>query len=110
MKKLVVAASAVFLSGSAVAGILPNASGADAAVVQSASAMAPNMMLTPKDPSLPPMEMNAATPADAGGKPGGIAMQHPQMDQGVGGPDESEEPRTYPRCRSRSDDRCQQGS
>lgn len=29
--------------------------------------------------------------------------------QGMGGPDESEEQRVYPRCRSRSDDRCQQG-
>lgn len=30
--------------------------------------------------------------------------------QGMGGPDESEEePRVYPRCRSRSDDRCRQG-
>lgn len=47
-------------------------------------------------------EMRAGS---AWGQHGGMSGNY----QGVGGPDESEEaPRVYPRCRSRSDDRCQQ--
>lgn len=40
----------------------------------------------------------------AWGSHGGLSGDY----RGVGGPDESEEQRVYPRCRSRSDDRCQQ--
>ncbi len=47
-------------------------------------------------------EMRAGS---AWGSAGGMSGDY----QGMGGPDESEEQRVYPRCRSRSDDRCQQG-
>lgn len=74
--------------------------------------------LLPKDPTLAPMTMSMAHAADASDKPMAMMMEHPQaawvrpnapMEPiGVGGPEE--EPRVYPRCRSRSDDRCQQRS
>ena len=74
--------------------------------------MQSGMTLAPKDPSLPRMAMSSGAPAQSTDKPGGIVMQHPTTANytGVGGPDESAKPRFYPRCRSRSDDRCQQGS
>lgn len=111
---------------------------ADAKQKMPASAMASNPILAPKDPSLPRMETSQVHAADAGDKPVHMVMQHPHVDHaamdhgmtaeemrtnsawavaggkethtGVGGPEENEEPPVYPRCRSRSDDRCQQGS
>ncbi len=93
-----------------------------------ASARARSTVLVPKDETLPPMQTSQTHPPEPGDKDGPLMnpsdgrsaeemransawAQHGGMSgyQGVGGPEVDEAERTYPPCRSRSDDRCQQG-
>jgi len=102
-----------------------------------ASAMATTAVLVPKDETLPRMETGRSHAPDPGDKDaaparadkdrqerkrhgrtaeamrsGSAWAQYGGMSSGwdgVGGPEEDEALRVYPPCRSRSDDRCQQG-
>jgi hypothetical protein len=102
MKKLIAPLCALFLIGPAAAGAQP-----------------PARMQHPeaRDMPLPARAQARARTAEemrsgsAWGVYGGMSANDRGGDyQGVGGPDEGEEEsRAYPRCRSRSDDRCRQG-
>ena len=98
MKKLIAPLCALFLIGPTVA----------------AGAQPPVRMPHPEagDMPLPARAQNQIRTAEemrsgsAWGAYGGMSGDY----HGMGGPDEDEEDlRVYPRCRSRSDDRCQQG-
>lgn len=95
----------------------PSLTAMDADWNASGTTMADASGLTAKNPSLAAMQMGAVDAPVLASKP---MMTHPDADYaamldsgsehtGVGGPEESIEPRVYPRCRSRSDDSCQQG-
>jgi hypothetical protein len=98
MKKLIAPLCALFLIGPAAA----------------AGAQPPVRMQHPetRDMPLPARAQTKTRTAEemrsgsAWGTYGGMSGDY----RGMGGPDEGEEDlRAYPRCRSRSDDRCQQG-
>jgi hypothetical protein len=77
MKKIIICASALFMSSSAIAGMHYSS---DAKQMKPVSARASSAVLAPKDPSLARMETSRLLAADAGDKQSGMAMQHPQMD------------------------------
>jgi hypothetical protein len=80
---------------------------AGAAAAQPAPRMEHPQMLDLPIPAARPSARTAEQmrAGSAWGTYGGLSGDY----SGMGGPDESEEQRVYPRCRSRSDDRCRQG-